>query len=129
MARGNPHYNVREHSRRQDSKSRSQEQSSDGLATRGTEAKAEFSRAVGGAPGAAANRRCGGGPPRARWRQERASPASGRDIQAGGQAGQQELWGRPCTWVSAREAPAGPGVQLLVLARGRQSPQLAGLVV
>lgn len=79
MARGNPHYNVREHSRRQDSKSRSQEQSSDGLATRGTEAKAEFSRAVGGAPGAAANTRCGGSPPRAhrRARNGPAPPAGG----------------------------------------------------
>lgn len=56
-----------------------------------------------------------------------APPAGGTSRPADRQ--QQELWGRLCTWVSAREAPAGPGVQLLVLARGRQSPQLEGLVV
>lgn len=125
MARGNPHYNVREHSRRQDSKSRSQEQSSDGLATRGTEAKAEFSRAVGGAPGAAANTRCGGSPPRAHRRQERASPASGRDIQAGGQAaagtlGQAVYLGQ-CTGGSrgARGAAPRPG-------QGKAEPSACG---
>lgn len=127
MARGNPHHNVREHSRRQDSKSRSQEQSSDGLATRGTEAKAEFSRAVGGAPGAALTQGVEEAlPGHTGARNGPAPPAGGTSRPADRQ--QQELWGRPCTWVSAWEAPAGPGVQLLVLARGRQSPQLAGLV-
>lgn len=128
MARENPHYSALEHSRRQDSKSCFWEQRSDGLATRGTRVKAEFSRAVGGGPWGQPLTQ---GveevlPGHAGARNKRASPASGRDIQVGRQAGQQELWGRPWTGVSAREAHTGPGVQPLVLARGGQSPQLGG---